>query len=557
MLVHDFALVSLFSLLVILTTPPLGRYLAFLFTDNSTGKLEGFFYRFSGINPKEEMNWKRYFWALFSFNSGGFLFLFLLLLFQYKLPLNPEAVPGMPWDLALNTAISFITNTNWQAYAGENSLSYLSQMAGLTVQNFLSAATGLAVMMALIRGILRTNAETVGNFWQDLVRGVIYLLLPLSTLMALLLVTQGVPQTLASYVEVTTLENGHQTIPLGPVASQVAIKQLGTNGGGFFSANSAHPFENPSPLTNLLQSFAILLIPAASVYAYGVIMKAKRHGWLLFGVMSFLWLAGLFISFYAQQLSPAIAGATPLLEGQEIRFGPLNSLLWSMSTTGTSNGSINTMLSSLSPLAGGVALFNMMLGEVIFGGIGVGLCSVIMFALLTVFLSGLMVGRTPEYFGKKIEKREMQWVVLAILAPGALILVGAALFSMFDDTVASLSSTAPHGLSELLYAFTSAAANNGSAFAGIQANTLYYNVGLSIVMLLGRLAILLPSLAIAGSLATKKRSPPSLGTFSTESLLFAFLLLGILCIVGGLTFFPVLALGPIAEQLLFFTGVSL
>lgn len=546
----------LFATLLILLIPLLGSYLAAVFTksplwiDPIFGRIERLCYSMSGINPNEEMSWKTYWKSLLLFNAFGFITLMILQTSQGDLPLNPQHFPGTSWDLAFNTSMSFVTNTNWQAYGGENTLSYLTQMLGLAVQNFLSAATGMAVLVALIRGLTRHSQATIGNFWEDIVKTVVYILLPLSFIFAVVLVNEGVIQNYSPYVEASTLEKGSQTIPMGPVASQEAIKQLGTNGGGFFNANSAHPFENPTRLSNFLETLAILLIPAASVYMFGLMIHSRRHGILLLIVMFLLWFIGLEISKISQMLVDPVVDAYPLLEGIETRFGINQSLLWSTSTTATSNGSTNAMISSLSPLAGGVALFNMMLGEVIFGGVGVGLCGMIMFVLLTVFLSGLMVGRTPEYLGKKIDRQEMLWVVLATLVPGSLVLIGAGISSVLPQAISSLSHKGPHGLSEVLYAFSSAAANNGSAFAGINANTLYYNIVLGIVMLCARVAILLPSLAVAGLLAQKKVTPISLGTLSTQSSIFAVLLISVIFIVGALTFFPALSLGPIIEHLL-------
>jgi K+-transporting ATPase ATPase A chain len=502
------------------------------------------------------MSWTDYAKSLFLFNVFGFIWLFFLLLFQGYLPLNPQHFKGTSWPLAFNTAMSFITNTNWQSYAGETTLSYFTQMIGLTSQNFLSAATGMTALLALTRGIGRKTIDTIGNFWVDLVRMVVYLLLPLSIVIALVLVGEGVIQNLSSYVKVTTLENTEQTLPMGPVASQAAIKLLGTNGGGFFNANSAHPFENPSMLSNLLGMLAIMLIPTASVYAYGIMIGSKKHAWLLFLVMLLFWSGGVFLSNYSEHIRNPIVDAYPLLEGKETRFGISNSLLWSVSTTATSNGSVNAMMSSLSPLAGGVALFNIMLGGLIFGGVGVGLCSMFMLTILTVFLCGLMVGRTPEYFGKKIEKREIQWVMVAVLAPGALVLTGAGISSIFPEVLSNAASQGPHGLTELLYAFSSAAGNNGSAFASLNSNTTYFNIILAIVMLLGRISIILPSLAIAGLLAKKKTIPQSAGTFSTNSGLFFIMLVSVILIVTVLTFFPSLSLGPIIEHLLMLEGRS-
>lgn len=534
-------------------TPVLGAYIYRIYNGKPRA-IENLFYRIANVNPHSEMRWTEYAKALFYFNLFGCASIFLLQLLQSYLPLNPQNFPAVEWSSAFNTAVSFVTNTNWQGYSGETTMSYLTQMAGLATQNFLSAATGMATLFALIRGFTRSCTDTIGNFWVDLVRTLVYLLLPLSFLFALFLVSQGVVQTFAPYAEVTTLESAKQTIPLGPVASQIAIKQLGSNGGGFFNANSAHPFENPNGLTNFFEMIAILLIPAASVYTYGLIIGSKKHAWLLLFVMFLLWAGGTGLAFYAQKLHNPLINAYPNYEGIESRLGIPNSLLWAISATGTSNGSVNAMLSSLAPLAGGAAMFNIMLGELIFGGVGVGLCSMIMFAILTVFLSGLMVGRTPEYLGKKIEKREMQWVVLAVLMPGALILIGAGISCVIPAALSSLANPGPHGLSEILFAFTSCSGNNGSAFAGLNANTLYYNLFLGVVMLIARIAIILPSLGLAGLLASKKITPPSMGTFSTDSFLFAFLLLSVILIIGGLTFFPALSLGPLIEHLLMMEG---
>jgi potassium-transporting ATPase potassium-binding subunit len=551
---------AIFILLLLIAVPLLGGYMAWIFKDDSNrsipilSSIERLIYRLANIDPYEEMSWKNYAMAMIYFNIIGFSFLFFLQLLQGGLPLNPQGFAGVEPSLAFNTAISFVTNTNWQAYGGENTMSYLTQMTGLAVQNFLSAATGSAVLLALIRGFSRTASETLGNFWVDLTRTVIYLLLPLCILFSFVLVSQGVIQNLNPYVEAKTLLNEKQIIPMGPVASQVSIKQLGTNGGGFFNANSAHPFENPTPLSNFLEAFAILLIPAAAIYMYGILVKSKRQGGVIFFVMFFLWLGGLAIAINSEYTHNSVLGINPVLEGKETRFGVIDSVLWAVSTTATSNGSVNSMHASLSPLAGGIAMFNMMIGEVVFGGVGVGLCGMLMFVLLTVFLAGLMVGRTPEYLGKKIEKIEIQCVMVAILTPCALILLGASLTTILPSAMESVSNTGPHGLSEVLYTFSSAAGNNGSAFAGINANTYFYNIILGIIMLLGRLAILLSSLALAGSLVKKNRVAPSLGTFQTDKPLFGILLLSVIFIVAALTFFPALSLGPIIEQILMLRG---
>lgn len=558
--IHDWMEFLLFSILLIALTPVLGDFMAKVFQGETTflkpclGWAEQLSYRAIGVNGAEEMTWKEYLKSLLIFNLIGFLALFILQISQRFLPLNPQNFPNIDWALAFNTAASFVTNTNWQAYSGETTLSYLTQMLGLTVQNFVSAATGMAALVALSRGIAHQTQKTVGNFWADMVRFLIYILIPFSIIISLFLVSQGVVQTFSPYVEATTLENKAQTIPLGPVASQIAIKQLGTNGGGFFNANSAHPFENPSPLSNFVEALLLVLIPAASFYTFGIIIGNKKQGWFLFGVVFLLWVLGMAISLWSDEINNPILGEGLVYEGKETRFGIFGSNLWSVTTTATANGSVNAMISSLSPISGGVALFNLMVGELIFGGIGVGLSSLLMFVLLTVFLSGLMVGRTPEFLGKKIEKKEMQWVSLAILAPSALILIGAGISSVLPQALASLGNKGPHGLSEILYAFSSAAANNGSAFAGLNANTNFYNLALGVVMILARLAIIVPSLALAGLLVVKKRVPISIGTLRTDDVLFFILVISVILIVGALTFFPTLCLGPVVEQLLMLKG---
>jgi K+-transporting ATPase ATPase A chain len=521
---------------------------------NIFGWIERGIYKLCKIDPLEEMAWQKYAGALLAFNALGFLIVFLLQITQSKLLLNPQKLTSVPWILAFNTAVSFMTNTNWQSYAGETTLSYLTQMLGLTVQNFLSAATGIAVFLALTRGIIRKTINTIGNFWADVVKSVVYILLPLSIVLSLILVSQGVVQTFNHYTEATTLEGAKQIVPLGPAASQIAIKQLGTNGGGFFNANSAHPFENPTPLSNFLEMLSLLLIPAALTYTYGIMVKNKRHGQIIFAVMLFLLLAGLTLSLYAEYTGNPLLGNAISLEGKETRFGVVNSILWSTSTTAVSNGSVNAMHSSLSPLAGGVAMFNIMLGEIIFGGVGSGMYGMLLFILLTIFLAGLMVGRTPEYLGKKIEAKEIQMTIVGILAPSAVILVGAGVAAVLPAALSSLANKGPHGLSEILYAFASAAGNNGSAFAGLNANTDFYNLTLAVTMLIGRFAVILPCLVIAGSLAAKKITPFSAGTFTTDNLTFAIILIGVILIVGALTFFPALALGPIIEHLLMLGG---
>jgi len=558
----DYLQVILYFALLIALTPVLGRYMFSVFTGKRhfmmpvLGWLERTTYRFTGVRPEEESTWKSYTFDLLIFNLAGFIFLFLLQLLQGYLPLNPADLPNVSWHSAFNTAVSFMTNTNWQGYAGETTLSYLVQMIGLTVQNFVSAATGIAVLLALIRGISRKSTDKLGNFWTDLTRATLYVLLPLSILLAILLAGQGVVQNLSAYETVQTLQGTEQTIPIGPAASQIAIKQLGTNGGGFFNANSAHPFENPTPFSNFLEMLAILLIPAALTYTYGKMVGSVRQGWTIFTVMLILMVAGLIISLYAEYSAHPFSPSAAMMEGKETRFGIVNSILWSTSTTAASNGSVNAMHDSLSPLAGMVAMVNIMLGECVFGGVGAGLYSMVVFIILTVFIAGLMVGRTPEYLGKKIEAYEVRMAIIAALAPGFVILLFSAWATLSAAGLSSLTNLGPHGFSEILYAFSSAAGNNGSAFAGLNANTVFYNLTLGIAMLAGRFAVIIPVLAIAGKLAGKKITPQSSGTFRTDHWLFICLLTGVILFIGGLTFFPALSLGPIVEHLLVSGGIT-
>jgi K+-transporting ATPase ATPase A chain len=443
-----------------------------------------------------------------------------------------------------------MTNTNWQSYAGETTLSYFVQMLGLTVQNFVSAATGIAVILALIRAFTKRNGNSIGNFWIDLVRSTLYVLLPLSIIMTLLLVSQGVVQTFSSYQNITTLSGTEQTIPLGPAASQIAIKQLGTNGGGFFNVNSAFPFENPTPFSNFIEMLAILLIPASLTFTYGRMIGNKKHGWVIFSAMIVLFVAGLTVSLVSEYQYNPITNTSINMEGKEVRFGVTNSVLWSVATTDASNGSVNAMQDSMSPISGMIAILNIMLGEVIFGGVGAGLYGMLIFIIITVFIAGLMVGRTPEYLGKKIEGLDIKMAVIAVLLPSACILIFSAVSVVTPAGLSSLNNSGPHGLSEIVYAFSSGAGNNGSAFAGLNANTPYYNLLLGITMIIGRFGIIIPALVIAGNIVKKNISPVSAGTFSTNSGLFVILLIGVILIIGGLTFFPVLTLGPIVEHLL-------
>ena len=548
--------VILFFTLLIGLTPVLGNYMSKVFTGEQHfmlpvfGWLEKLIYRFIKIDPNEETNWKSYTFGLLLFNLIGLVFLFIIQLFQSYLPMNPAHLPDVSWHSALNTAVSFMTNTNWQGYAGETTLSYFVQMIGLTVQNFVSAATGIAVLLALIRGLARKTTDYLGNFWSDITRSILYLLLPLSILLSVVLVGQGVIQNFNSYEKVQTIQGVPQVIPMGPAASQISIKQLGTNGGGYFNANSAHPFENPTPLSNFLEMLAVLLIPASLTYTYGKMIGSLRQGWAIFSVMLILLLAGLFISLYAEYSPNPVFGNLHLMEGKETRFGITNSILWSTSTTAASNGSVNAMHDSLTPIAGMIAMLNLMLGEVIFGGVGAGLYGMVIFVILTVFIAGLMVGRSPEYLGKKIEAFEVQMAMIAVLTPNLVILLFSAWASVSPAGLSGLNNSGPHGFSEILYAYSSAAGNNGSAFAGLNANTVFYNLTLAIGMLIGRFGVIIPVLALAGSMAKKKITPLSSGTFLTDNWLFIGLLIAVILIIGGLTHFPALALGPLVEHFL-------
>jgi K+-transporting ATPase ATPase A chain len=554
--------IIIFLALLVAVAPMLGKFMSKVFTgDNHLlkpvfGWLERGVYRISGVNADEEMNWKTYMFGLLIFNFFGMLFLFLLQLFQAYLPLNPENLHNVSWHLAFNTAASFTTNTNWQSYSGENTLSYLVQMLGLTVQNFVSAATGIAVMLALVRGLTRRTSETLGNFWVDLTRSVVYVLLPLSVILTIFLVGQGVVQTWSHYVTATTLQGSEQVIAIGPAASQIAIKQLGTNGGGFFNTNSSHPFENPTPFSNFLELFAIIIISAGLVFTYGHYMNSKRQARTIFIVMLFLFVIGLGISLWSEYSYNHVLNVSGNMEGKETRFGVMNSVLWAVTTTSTSNGSVNSMHDSFSPLSGMISLFNMMSGEVIFGGVGSGLYGMIIFILLTVFIAGLMVGRTPEYLGKKVEAFEIKMAIIAVLAPNLVIKLFSAIACSVEPGLAGLNNAGPHGLTEILYAFSSAAGNNGSAFAGLTANTVFYNLMIGSGMIIGRFGILIPVLAIAGSMAKKNITPISSGTLRTDNWLFALLLIGVILIIGGLTFFPPLALGPIVEHFLMNSGIT-
>lgn len=558
----DFLQIIIFVGLLIGLTPIMGNYMYKVFTGEkhlmSTpfGWLERLTYKLVGVDSAEETNWKSYAIGLLLFNLIGFLFVFLLQLTQAYLPLNPANLPNVSWHSAFNTAASFITNTNWQGYSGETTMSYFVQMLALTVQNFVSAATGIAVLIALARGLSRKSTDKLGNFWVDLTRSTLYVLLPLSILFAVFLVGQGVIQNFDTYQTAHTLQGTTQVIPMGPVASQEAIKQIGTNGGGFFNANSAHPFENPTPFSNFLQILAIFLIPAGLTFTYGKMVGSKRQGWTIFIVMLILFLSGLAISLYGEYSANPIYGHSALMEGKETRFGITNSVLFSVVTTDASCGAVNAMHDSLSPLAGMVAMINMMLGEIIFGGVGAGLYGMVVFIILTVFIAGLMVGRTPEYLGKKVERFEVTMAIIANVITSFVILLFTAWAAVSALGLAGLNNAGPHGFSEMLYAFSSATGNNGSAFAGLSANTVFYNLLIGVATLVGRFGVIIPILAIAGSMAKKKITPPSAGTFQTNNWLFIVLLIGVILIVGGLTYFPALSLGPIVEHLLMNNGIT-
>jgi K+-transporting ATPase ATPase A chain len=583
--------------ILLLLAKPLGLYMARVYEnqpfvmDRVLGPVERIFYRICGIRSDEEMGWKKYTLAVLLFNAAGLLVVYLLQRMQGILPLNPQTFPGVSPDSSFNTAVSFATNTNWQGYGGETTMSYLTQMAALGVQNFVSAATGMAVLVALIRGFSRHSAQTIGNFWSDLTRSTLYILIPLSLIWSLLLVSQGVVQTFSEYKNVSLTQTisydtpmlddkgnsvkdasgnaitekteiKEQVIPLGPAASQIAIKQLGTNGGGFFNVNSAHPFENPTPFSNFLEMLALLLIPAALCATFGKMVGDMRQGRALISAMVIVLVVlttlcvwseqhgnPLFTSLGVDQAASSLQSGGNM-EGKEARLGIANSAIWATATTAASNGSVNAMHDSFTPLGGLYPLWLMQLGEVIFGGVGSGLYGMLMFAIITVFISGLMVGRTPEYLGKKIEMFEMKMSILVVLIINALVKVGTAVAVSTKTGVASIANPGPHGFSEILYAVSSAANNNGSAFAGLSANTVFYNIALGIAMFIGRYWVIIPVLAIAGSLAKKKKVPAGLGTLPTHTPLFVGFLIGVVLIVGALSFMPGLALGPIAEHLM-------
>lgn len=556
--------VLLFTLLILLAYV-LGNYMAKVFSGEKNwfspivSPLEKLVYRLGGIDPAEEMNWKKYTLSLLMFNAAGVVLLFILQLFQAYLPLNPQQLGSVRWDTALNTAISFVTNTNWQPYAGESTMSYLTQMAGLTVQNFLSAATGFATALALFRGFTRKNADSIGNFWVDMTRSVLYVLLPLSLVFSLVLVSQGVIQTFSPAVHVSGLEGRDHTIPLGPVASQEAIKHLGNNGGGFFNANSSHPFENPNTLTNFLEIFALLLIPFSFPFLMGFLMKSRRKGIALFTAMFILLGAGLTaVTFFEYQQNPNFNGLIQAqsqnMEGKETRFGLFTSVLFSVATTATSSGAVNSMHESMLPLTGLVQIFNIGIGEIIFGGAGTGIISMLFYAFMTLFLAGLMIGRTPEIYNKKLEPYEMIMTIIGLLAAPIGALTFSSLSSALPVGLTSLNNSGPRGLSEFLYNFASPFGNNGSSFAGMNANTVYFNLTTGAAMLIGRFATIIPALAIAGSLAKKRLIVDTPATFQTSTPLFVVMLVFIIVVFGGLTFFMPFVLGPALEQLMLNSG---
>src|SRR3954463_1560694 len=551
--------IILFCVIIVALTKPLGWYMTRVFNGERTflspvlRPIETGLYAISGVDARREQHWTTYTIAMLFFHVGGFLILYDLMRFQAQLPLNPAEQSAVAEDLSFNTAVSFITNTNWQNYGGESTMSYLVQMLGLTHQNFLSAATGIVLAVALIRGFARASAKTVGNFWVDITRCTLYVLVPICVPYALFLVWLGMPQTLGAYVDATTLEGAKQTIAVGPVASQVAIKMLGTNGGGFFNANAAHPFENPTALSNFVQMISIFLLGAALTNVFGRMVGSQRQGWAILSVMGVLFVAGVAITYWAEANGTSTLHALGLtggnMEGKEVRFGIVASSLFAVITTAASCGAINAMHDSFTALGGMIPLINMQLGEIIVGGVGAGLYGMLLFVVLAIFVAGLMVGRTPEYVGKKIEAREVKMAMLAILVLPLMYLGWTAVGVVYPAAVASMANAGPHGFTEVLYAFTSATGNNGSAFAGLTGNTFFYNLTLASAMFVGRFFMIIPAMAIAGSLAAKKSIPPSAGTLPTTGGLFVGLVVGVILIIGGLTFFPALALGPIVEHL--------
>lgn len=576
MTTSSWAQLGLFLAVLLLLVKPLGLYMAHVFEGKRTflspvvAPIERLGYRVMGLNANDEMDWKTYAIATVLFAFVGVVSLYLLQRLQGALPFNPQSLDGVPPDLSFNTSVSFNTNTNWQSYGGETTMSYLTQMAGLTVHSFLSTATGIAVLLALVRGFVRHSAKTIGNFWVDMTRSVLYVLLPLSFILAIVLVSQGVVQTFGSYETASLVQStqdstgqtvSQQVIAVGPAASQIAIKQLGTNGGGFFNANSAHPFENPTPLTDFLEMLALLLIPAALCYTFGKMIGDTRQGWAILAAMTLIFVLMLSVAVWAENSgNPAMAGlnvdqtASEVqpggnMEGKEVRFGVVNSAIWATATTAASNGSVNSMHDSYTPLGGLVPMWLMQLGEVVYGGVGSGLYGMLAFVIIAVFVAGLMIGRTPEYLGKKVEAFEMKMAAIMVLVPVLLTLFGTALAVITQAGKETVFNPGAHGFSEVLYAFSSASNNNGSAFAGLGANTVFYNIALGLCMFLARFWLVVPALAIAGSLVQKKKVPASAGTLPTHIPLFIFWLIGVVIVVGALSFLPALSLGPIVEQL--------
>nr|WP_176023997.1 potassium-transporting ATPase subunit KdpA [Brucella pseudintermedia] len=556
--------ILVFCGIVILLVKPLGGYMTRVFSGERTFlspillPTERALYRLAGTSEREEQHWTTYTVSLLLFNLAVFLLLYALQRFQGSLPINPMGMSNVPADLAFNTTVSFVTNTNWQNYGGESTLSYLTQMAGLTVQNFVSAATGVAIAIALIRAFSRKSMKTLGNFWADLTRCTLYILLPLCILLTLAFVSLGVPQTIGAYAEATTLEGARQVIALGPVASQLAIKMLGTNGGGFFNANSAHPFENPDAISNMIQMVAIFALGASLTNVFGRMVGNERQGWAIFTAMGILFVAGVAICYWAEAAGNPLIHALGIdggnMEGKETRFGIAMSALFAVVTTAASCGAVIAMHDSMMALGGMIPMINMMLGEIIIGGVGAGFYGILLFIVIAIFVAGLMVGRTPEYLGKKIEAKEVKMAMLAVLCLPLSILGFTAVASVLPTGLASIANPGPHGFSEILYAYTSGTANNGSAFGGLSGNTPWYNITIGLAMLMGRFLVIVPAMAIAGSLVVKKAAPQSAGTFPTTGPLFVGLLIGVILVVGGLIFFPALALGPVAEHLAMIKG---
>ncbi|UXO85832.1 potassium-transporting ATPase subunit KdpA [Brucella intermedia] len=556
--------ILVFCGIIILLVKPLGGYMTRVFNGERTFlspilvPAERGLYRLAGTSEREEQHWTTYTISLLLFNLAGFLLLYVLQRVQGSLPFNPMGMSNVPADLAFNTTASFVTNTNWQNYGGESTLSYLTQMAGLTVQNFVSAATGVAIAIALIRAFSRKLMKTLGNFWVDLTRCTLYILLPLCVLLTLAFVSLGVPQTIGAYAEATTLERTRQVIALGPVASQLAIKMLGTNGGGFFNANSAHPFENPDAISNLIQMVAIFAVGASLTNVFGRMVGNERQGWAIFAAMGILFVAGVAVCYWAEAAGNPLIHALGIdggnMEGKETRFGIAMSALFAVVTTAASCGAVIAMHDSMMALGGMIPMINMMLGEIIIGGVGAGFYGIVLFVVVAIFVAGLMVGRTPEYLGKKIEAKEVKMAMLAVLCLPLSILGFTAIASVLPTGLASIANPGPHGFSEILYAYTSGTANNGSAFGGLSGNTPWYNITIGLAMLMGRFLVIIPALAIAGSLVAKKAAPQSAGTFPTTGPLFVGLLIGVILVVGGLIFFPALALGPVAEHFAMIKG---